>query len=164
MAQGNLKNLTVRIPVLDRLIDDAPDTTREPPLPNHQALRVVIEAVRRDLQDLLNSRQAWVDEALLEAEQASRSILAFGLPEFTMASVSGPGKDMMERLRGSIEDAIARFEPRLVRVVVSSEPMGAHERRVRFRIDAYLRVDPVQEPVTFDTVLHAGGEAEVTAA
>lgn len=36
--------------------------------------------------------------------------------------------------------------------------MREHERALRFRIDARLRVEPAPEPVTFDTVLqlHSG--------
>ena len=56
-------------------------------------------------------------------------------------------------MRRCLEDAIATFEPRLRRVRVSIEPPRAHERILRFRVDALLRTDPSPEPVTFDMVL-----------
>jgi type VI secretion system protein ImpF len=150
------------VPVLDRLLDDEPSISREPPLANHKALEVVMEAVRRDLQSLLNSRQAWIDDALLESEHASRSIAAFGLPDFSIESIANGAT--VGRLRAEIETAIANFEPRLTRVVVTPQPSQPHDRHIRFRIDAFLRVDPIREPVSFDTLLRSGGEAEVKAA
>jgi type VI secretion system protein ImpF len=160
VARDKLKNVTVRLPVLDRLIDDNPGGS-DAPLANHRAFEVVMEAVRRDLQSLLNSRQAWIDDTLMAAEYASRSITAFGLPDFSVETFAN--SESLGRLRSRIESAVANFEPRLARVVVTPEPPRPHERHVRFRIDALLRVDPIQEPVTFDTVLRGGGEAEVKA-
>jgi len=155
------QDLVVRLPVLDRLLDDDPDTSREAPRSPHQALRLVIEAVRRDLQDLLNCRQVWIDEELSKLEEVSHSIAAFGLSDFTAENLTT--SDSRKRLQREIETAIKTFEPRLVRVRVIPEPMQPYERHVRFRIDAMLRVDPIQEPVSFDTVLASGGETKVVA-
>jgi type VI secretion system protein ImpF len=41
----------------------------------------------------------------------------------------------------------------LQRVRVNLEAPREHDRGLRFRIDAMLRVDPTPEPVTFDAVL-----------
>jgi len=121
----------------------------------------VIEAVRRDLQDLLNCRQVWIDEELSKLEEVSHSIAAFGLSDFTAENLTT--SDSRKRLQREIETAIKTFEPRLVRVRVIPEPMQPYERHVRFRIDAMLRADPIQEPVSFDTVLASGGETKVVA-
>jgi type VI secretion system protein ImpF len=53
----------------------------------------------------------------------------------------------------TVEDAISKFEPRLADVRVSLEPLKEHDRNVRFRVDALLKMDPALAPVTFDTVL-----------
>jgi type VI secretion system protein ImpF len=45
------------------------------------------------------------------------------------------------------------FEPRLTRVRVGLHPWYEHERALRFRVEALLRVDPAPEQVTFDAVL-----------
>ena len=47
---------------------------------------------------------------------------------------------------------ISRFEPRLTRVRVTMRDSGAPlDRQLRLRIDAVLLVDPVPEPVSFDS-------------
>lgn len=146
---------------MDRLLDDDPETTREPPMPAHVAMSKVVEAVRRDIQNLLNTRLTWVDDRVLAHEEATHSLATYGIPDFTHENLGST--DSRERLQRSIATALGRFEPRLERVVVSPERVGEFKRELRFRIDAILRVDPVREPVTFDTVLHADGVAEVKA-
>ncbi len=156
-----VQNLTIRLSVLDRLLDDEPAVMREPPLPTHQAMRRMIEAVRRDLQDLLNNRQSWIDDDVLDREHLSQSIACFGLPDFSTENMTT--SDARNRLRKSIERAVAAFEPRLTRIVVTPERMEPHERHIRFRIDAMLRADPISEPVSFDTVVQSNGVAQVVA-
>jgi len=56
-----------------------------------------------------------------------------------------------QQLRQQIEKVISRFEPRLRNVKVSLESSTKSERNLRFRINALLFVDPVAEPVTFDS-------------
>jgi type VI secretion system protein ImpF len=159
VARREPTHLTVRPSVLDRLLDDEPAVSREPPVPQHEAVRRVVQAVRRDLEWLLNTRLTWVSESLAAAEHAARSIATFGLPDYSTENLNDA--DARSRLKRAIEKAIAVFEPRLERVVVTPEPLREHERTMRFRIEAVLHVDPVREPVTFDTVLDSGGAAQV---
>ena len=56
-----------------------------------------------------------------------------------------------QQLRRHIEGVISRFEPRLRNVKVTLETSAQSDRNLRFRISALLVVDPVSEPVTFDT-------------
>lgn len=156
-----LDELTLRPSVLDRLIDLRPELREEPPTSSSRVLEEVIEAVRRDLQHILNARLAWIDDVLKAHAQVARSIAAFGLPDFTNENLDNP--ESRERIRRAIEEAILSFEPRLVDVAVVSEPARPHERMLRYRIEAMLRVDPLREPVTFDTVLESTGVAEVRA-
>jgi type VI secretion system protein ImpF len=150
---------TVRESVLDRLLDDEPDQTRDAPATRAEVLRRVVHAVRRDLEWLLGTRLTWVDDDLLEAELASRSVVAFGLQDFSHENVAN--SDAQQRLKLSIERSIATFEPRLVRVVVKPEATDLTQRALRFRIDAVLQVDPIREPVVFDTVMELSGQTEV---
>ena len=65
--------------VLDRLIDDEPTATREPPKSRGQVLRDLKQSVRRDLENLLNTRQrckSW-PENLSELEV---SLVNYGFP------------------------------------------------------------------------------------
>ena len=45
-----------QLPLLDRLIDDAPDTERDPPLSSAEAMGALRRGVRRDIEALLNAR------------------------------------------------------------------------------------------------------------
>jgi type VI secretion system protein ImpF len=78
-------------------------------------------------------------------------LVTYGLPDFTSYSLLT--QDDRNRIRRAVEDAINIFEPRLLRVRVTLEAPREHDRGLRFRIDALLRVDPSPEPVTFDAVL-----------
>jgi type VI secretion system protein ImpF len=138
--------------VLDRLLDDEPQISKEPSINRVQNLRSLERAVGRDLEALLNSRQEALVELPSEFVELNQSILIYGLPDLT--SMSLLNQDDRNRIRRSVEQAIAVFEPRLERVRVAIEAPREHDRGLRFRIDAMLRVDPAPEPVTFDAILH----------
>jgi len=145
--------------VLDRLIDDRPGETREAPPTRQTNLRLLKQAVKRDLEWLLNTRATpeSVPEGLAEVH---RSLVLYGLPDLTTASVKSP--DDRARLRDAVAEAVRVFEPRLEGVDVSLEGEAETERAIRFRIDARLKVDPAPEPVTFDTTLQlTSGEFSV---
>src|SRR3954470_18006227 len=67
--------------VLDRLLDDAPETTTEPARSRAQLLRDLKQSVRRDLEDLLNTRRRHLDLPPGLAE-LDHSPLAYGIPDF----------------------------------------------------------------------------------
>jgi type VI secretion system protein ImpF len=161
VTQDKPVNHPIRLSVLDRLIDYRPGLHSEPERSPNQVLALAIEAVRRDLQHLLNSRLSWVDDHVTAHAEVRRSITAFGIPDFTHENIEN--SDSRERIRAAIEQAIATFEPRLTNVAVKAETLRPHERSLRYRIESVLWVDPLREPVTFDTVLQSTGVAEVVA-
>lgn len=137
--------------ILDRLSDDEPGVTRDPPTGRAQVVRRLRRSVRRDLEDLLNTRIRLV---VLPAGQAELegSLVRYGLPDITGVSF---GSDRARAELGrAIEATIRRFEPRLrsvrVRALGQGEPL---DRTLRFRIDAMLVVEPDTEPVVFDSTL-----------
>jgi type VI secretion system protein ImpF len=137
--------------VLDRLLDDDPDVSRDAPRSRHQVLRELKQSVRRDLEDLLNSRRRCrpVPPELTELE---RSLAAYGLPD--VAGAQFGSADGRERFRELLEGVIARWEPRFTTVRVTLlEGAGAADRAVRFRVDALLHADPAPEPVVFDSAM-----------
>src|ERR1035438_8256687 len=78
----NGPDAAVTLSVLDRLIDDDPRTSIEAPLTRAQSVRTLRDAVRRDLEWLLNTRQV----AFPPSEgfrQLNRSVYVYGLPDFT---------------------------------------------------------------------------------
>lgn len=145
--------------VLDRLIDYEPELTREPLRSRSKSLRELKQSVRRDLEWLLNTRCHTIDisEGLKEV---SESVFTYGLPDFSNLNDKNTNDHKM--LQNAIETAIRNFEPRLQDVIVKGEPIDTLQRMMRFRIEARLKVDPVPEPVTFDTLLQLGnGQYEV---
>ncbi|SRR5579884_1412883 len=146
--------------VLDRLLDDEPDVRRDPAPSPHQLLRTVKQAVRRDLQNLLNTRRRCLPwpQGLTEL---AHSLVNYGMPDFTEVNMgSGEGRGQLRQL---LESVICQCEPRFKSVTVhlldNEDPL---DRTLRFRIDALLHAVPAPEPVAFDTTLEtATGTIEV---
>jgi type VI secretion system protein ImpF len=139
--------------VLDRLIE--PKGSEMADLGSRgQSVHELEEAVRRDLQDLLNTRRSAVDGFPDESE-LSRSLLTFGLPELSTFNPTVP--DQRRNLQEIIERTIRLFEPRLMDVRVTSiSADAASGRGMRMSVEALLRVSPAPLPVAFDTVVRAG--------
>jgi type VI secretion system protein ImpF len=151
----SLKSSPPELPLLDRLIDEslpldqelqpsdrALDRSVNDPLERLQAdllrrdlARVRLEAIRRDLEVLLNARRSLV--SLPEpAGELDRSVLDFGL---SAPRGRGPtSASHRENLRKEVEAAIQRFEPRLANVRVALEVEQGPSERLRLRIDASL--------------------------
>ncbi len=138
--------------LLDRLLDERPDVSAEPAEKRFYDIRAQKNSVARDLEELLNSRQEALWEIPEEFGAVRKSLLVYGLPDFTTYNLLN--SDDRGRLQRAIEGAIASFEPRLHRVRVTMEPPSETDRALRFKVEALLRVDPSPEPVTFDTTLH----------
>lgn len=135
--------------LLDRLIDNEPGNSREPVQYRKTTFKQVRGAVGRDLENLLNTKN-YVSSLCSEYRELNSSILVYGMPDFTSANPKSPS--VRHKLRRELEKAIAQFEPRLRNVTVRVEDQGTNERNLRFKINALLFLDPVVEPVTFDTI------------
>jgi type VI secretion system protein ImpF len=144
--------LRVRLPLLDRLLDEAPEQVRDTPPTAARALEILRAGVRRDLEALLNARRRrWL---LPEAMPALlRSPLGYGIPDATSGSFAMD--EAREELAREVEAVIRRFEPRLTNVSVTLRPSNELDRTLRLRVTALLRTDPVPEPISFDTMLEA---------
>src|ERR1051326_1765438 len=69
--------------VLDRLLDDEPGADRESFSGRFFSLRDLKQAVARDLEALLNTRQEALEEVPSEFSEVSQSLRTYGLPDFT---------------------------------------------------------------------------------
>ncbi|HTN77572.1 MAG TPA: type VI secretion system baseplate subunit TssE [Pirellulaceae bacterium] len=137
--------------LLDRLIDTAPQESQEAPRQRHQIVREIKQAVRRDLENLLNTRWQGI-EVPEHFQELPSSLMNYGIPDFTGNNLRGA--EDPDIVFEAIRQAIERFEPRLRNIVV--KPVAAqHEgdRTLRFRIEATLWVEPITDPVTFDSRL-----------
>ena len=147
----SLGETTITVSVLDRLIDLEPDNRMENSLSRSQSVRLLKNAVRRDLEWLLNSRRICdpPDEGLKEL---NRSAYVYGLPDLSALTMLASGD--RNKLVRQVLATINLFEPRLanVRLVMVETPDSA-KKDVRLRVEAMLRMDPVPEPITFDTVI-----------
>ncbi|MCB2147268.1 MAG: type VI secretion system baseplate subunit TssE [Deltaproteobacteria bacterium] len=134
--------------LLDRLIDEDPGNSRESVQYRLLNVRQVKASVVRDLENLLNSRR---DITVLPAEfrELENSVVTYGLKDFTGENTDS--QKVRQTIRKDVERTIARFEPRLKNVKVDLETGDKKERNLSFRISAMLVVDPIREPVTFDT-------------
>lgn len=134
--------------LLDRLIDPESGGTA---WRRGYGIEQMMDSVRRDLEELMNTRQSSVgmSEDFVETK---RSVIAYGLPDLTSLDASTP--QQREDIGRVIETVVAQFEPRLKDIRASMIDSGekSKDRRVRFHIDAKLRVDPAPE-VAFDTIL-----------
>ncbi len=140
-------NAPLRLPILDRLLDDEPKTKTEAPMTRSTSLARLKTAVRRDLENLLNTRRTpdYIPEGSVEI---LRSVYYYGLPDIT----SMPANFLYEqtKLLQSIETAVKTFEGRLDGVKVSLVPVVGQSRVLRFVIDGMLRIDPLPEHVVYD--------------
>jgi len=134
--------------LLDRLIDTDPSNSRESVQHRLLNVRQVKASVARDLENLLNSRRmiSLIPEGM---RHLANSVMTYGLKDFTAENTAS--MTVMQTIRKDVEQATARFEPRLRNVKVAVEVGNQKERNLNFRISAMLVVDPIREPVTFDT-------------
>ena len=155
--------LRVQLPLLDRLIDDAPDRLAEPPLSAAETLVLLRRSVRRDLEALLNTRRRWRSWPVGYSELAV-SPIGYGIADFAAGAFNDVNR--RDELRAGIEETIRLFEPRLARIRVTLlEGQSTLDAVLRLRIEAMLRVEPAPEPIAFDTLVDAANaEVQVKAA
>jgi type VI secretion system protein ImpF len=132
--------------LLDRFIDPY-----EPMIAPDAAERRLREAVRRDVEWLLNSRRT--PQEVPHAE-LRRSLYIWGLPDLAgFTARSKPDRLHLQRL---LQETITALEPRLrdVRVLISQAAELTYT--IRFTIEATLVAPPCIERVAFNTVVELG--------
>jgi type VI secretion system protein ImpF len=146
MSRKPLRQFAV-LPLLDRLIDDDPFSSAEASSPlgmNEPAIASAIrDAIRRDLEVLLNTRQRLVN-SLPEGFEPPQSIVDYGLPAERGTNLATPSGQ--SALCGAIEGAIRRFEPRLQDVEVSLEQGETAADPLRLAIAAKVAGGSLGEP------------------
>lgn len=131
--------------VLDRLM-----TLEDWPATRSQSVQYFRDAIKRDLEWLLNTRQPGMQE-LEKYPLANASMVNYGLPDISALGLSSASDH--RRLRQAIQTCLKNFEPRLMNIEVSIEGADTADRRLRFHIEGQMRLDPAPEEVSFDTVL-----------
>jgi type VI secretion system lysozyme-like protein len=122
----------------------------------HNANALFCEAVRRDVEQLLNTRCAAIPGDL---PCVRKSVVGYGMdsgidhlsPQHLATS------DGQQRLLQQLTCTIARFEPRLrnVSIVLFDNRLfdNRSSQRLRFRIEANLLMNSLLERISFDSIL-----------
>ena len=134
------KRQSLQRTILDRLVDDDPASSGL----SDQHVKGLKESVRRDLENLLNTRRRSVGWSP-DLTELDNSLANYGIPDFTVEENVG-------RFINEIQGAIRRFEPRFKSVKVTLLDNKDEEDRVlRFRIAGMLHAEPAPEPTVFTT-------------
>jgi len=140
------REMPVTLSVLDRLSE-----RKEFPATHAASLRMLKESIRRDLEELLNTRRSLTRE-LDEYAAARSSVVNYGLEDLN--SITPLSRVDALELQRAVQQCVVEYESRLRDVTVSVE--GGPDllrREVRLHIEATIPVHPGAETVSFDTML-----------
>lgn len=137
--------------IFDRLFDNAPQHTSETDPLRGWGIEELKDHVARDLEALLNSRNATSADGLREFPVSQSSLLTYGMGDFVGRSLANPADRSF--ICSTLERAIKLHEPRLREVSVSLVVNDSAVNVLHFSIGALLIVEPAQEPVSFDAML-----------
>ncbi len=151
MASRRTQN-ELRASILDRLIAGESGAGSRSAY-DYIGVRELRDSIARDLEWLLNSKFTdFLD--LGDFPEAKESILTYGVPDFSTYSWRNAAD--ATAIARILEDAIRRFEPRLLARSIKVDVLpnaDIDDFTIRFRINATLDVDPIREPVSFDTAI-----------
>ena len=150
------RKVEVLTPLFDRLVDRDPFLRREVRPMRTLDRRGLKESVRRELEQLFNTRCPVPAHRLRLRE---RSVIDYGIPDFS--TFSARRFEDRARLADVLRRAIEAFEPRLASVRVHVDA-SEDDMSLTAVIEADLIVENVTEPVSFETVLQMKeGSADV---
>ena len=147
------KDKKLRPSILERLLDDEPTLRSDRDLGQHQYIRQLRDSVRRDLENLLNTRCCIVGPPD-DLRELDKSLLNYGLPDLATVNIVDAKKrnEFTERL----QKTLLEFEPRFKSVKVTyNEAADSNDRTLHFRIDAVIYAEPQPEVIVFDSALEA---------
>lgn len=132
-------------PVLDRLLQ------KEDTRANHLQLRQLRESVRRDLENLMNTRYRCVSPDS-DLKQVNKGLPNYGLPDLSTINLNSA--EALSSFCRQIADTIRIYEPRIKSVKVESQKsIDPEDPTIRFRMEAVLHANPAQELLIFDSAL-----------
>lgn len=142
------QKIEVRMPLFDRLVDRDPRLRHELRPMRTLDRRGLRESVRRELEQLLNTRCPFPAHRLPIRE---RTVIDYGIPDFS--NYSARKFEDRQRLADVLARTIAVYEPRLIDVRVELEPVAGDDFTLHGVIEARMLTDNVAEPVSFETTL-----------
>jgi len=142
--------------LLDRLTDDAPSNPFEARERRVVSAKQLRRSVLRDLSNLLNATRTDLHDPKRApgCRAGSRSVLSYGLPDFTGKALSNLDSSEMSEW---IAEAIRSFEPRIVsdslRVRALPHAQRTRPSAMAFLIEGDLWMQPYPERLYFRTEL-----------
>lgn len=133
--------------LLDRLSDHDPDKNEESRDARVLSVRDLRGCVLRDLSWLLNTVHLQCVEDLDDAPQVVDSVLNYGVPELSGLTSSGVS---LNRLENRLRQAIADFEPRILRnslkvnMTLNIEEMGQNAMTLEIEGDLWAQPLPLR--------------------
>lgn len=114
-------------------------------------IKAMTDAIRRDLEDLLNTQQS-IPHLGVDFPELAESVVGFGVPDPTTFPLDTPSG--RRRLATALMNVINTFEPRLsdVRIELGSAS-GEKLRELKFRVVARLVVETAPQ-IVFESNLH----------
>src|SRR5436189_2263166 len=98
----------------------------------------MMEVVKRDLQELLNTHHTLSDKEL-GLERVER-VLGYGMPDLVSKDAT---KTTYDEIAHALEKAVRLYEPRLRDIHVQAlDPSPAEPLKIHFRLTARLSVEP----------------------
>jgi type VI secretion system protein ImpF len=143
--------------LLDRLRDDEPKVGVESRDRRVMSIRQLREAVLRDLSWLLNAGCHAPQDEIYEYPLVAHSTVNYGMPDLTGRTASNITPSRLEQM---VLDAVATFEPRIMRKTLAIKAVhlaagrrGAAGNTVGFEISGELCPLPMPEPLFLRTQL-----------
>ncbi|MEH6825709.1 MAG: type VI secretion system baseplate subunit TssE [Motiliproteus sp.] len=138
--------------LLDRLTDEHPELSHESAQHQNLSLSRLREALLRDLAWLLNTTNLQTATDLSSYEEVQRSVVNFGIPEFSGVSASTLDVPRMER---ALRTALLSFEPRIANsqlsVRVVADESKRHQNSIAFLIEGEIWAQPVPLSLHLET-------------
>jgi len=137
--------------IFDRLTDNTL-YSHDPASPfAFQRIRELRQSVKRDLENLLNTRFR-ITEPPENLEQLESSLINYGMPD--LATINLLDSTSRKNFCRFLEDTIQKYEPRFKNIEVTQVGnIDENDRSIRFRIEAVLHANPTPETIVFDSIL-----------
>jgi type VI secretion system protein ImpF len=132
-----MSSLNLKPSVLDRLVDVSLNGAASG---SWYTPEEMMESVRRDLENLLNTRKTC--QGLCDGlPEVTNSLITYGVAD--SASLKVNTASQRKRVARELEEAISRFEPRVSRLKVTiGEPATRKDRVLRLHLSGTLDIEP----------------------
>ncbi len=150
-TNNNLSKEALVVPFLDNFIDDNPEQKGYVVDESIQLLRQFKESIRRDLEQLLNTRYR-CQSLPSELKHSLNSTLNYGIPDLSSVNLIDPIS------RGNfcrqLEEIIRQYEPRFKSVKVMADNTSSLQgEEFRFSVEALVNAEPAPILMVFDSTL-----------